>query len=260
MDFFISIYNTIFYEPLLNGFVFLVGFMPAYDAGLAVIGLTLVVKFILFPLSHIGSVNQLKMRYAQKEISAAKEKIKDKAEQAREIMRIYKAHGLNPFSGCLLVLVQIPILIALWSVFWKGLQSPAGNLYSFIQAPEQIGMNFLGLINLQEPNIFLGVAAGLAQFFQMRLLNAQISEAAKMPEEKKKSFEEDFGRIMSLQMTYMLPFFIFFASLKFSAAVPLYWLTMTIFAIIHENWVKRKIEHDYARKQRTNSGDYSNSS
>jgi YidC/Oxa1 family membrane protein insertase len=248
---FYDVFNIIFFKPLLNGFFFLINYMPHNDAGLAVISLTILVRMILFPLSHIGSVNQIKMRYIQKDIESVKLKFKDKVEQAREIMNIYKAHGLNPFSSFLLVLVQIPILIALWQVFWKGLGDPAGHLYSFVSLPSGINTYFLGF-DLKNPSLILGALAGALQFVQMKILYAQISEVKK--QEGKPSFEKDFSRIMSIQMTYMLPLIIVFASLKFPAAVALYWITMTVFAIIHESWVKKKIDHDYRRKQEANPG------
>src|SRR3990172_11473486 len=136
----IAFFNTFFYEPLYNGLVFLISVMPGTDVGLAVIVLTLLVKIIILPLSHKSVASQAKMRSIEPEMKRVKERHKDKQEQARQVMDLYKKHGVNPFSGCFLMLVQLPIIFALYWVFFKGLANNIDQtiLYSFVVAPEQI--------------------------------------------------------------------------------------------------------------------------
>ena len=167
----IAFFNTFFYEPLYNGLVFLISIMPGADVGLAVIVLTLLVKIIILPLSHKSVASQAKMRSIEPEMKRVKERHKDKQEQARQVMDLYKKHGVNPFSGCFLMLVQLPIIFALYWVFFKGLANNIDQtiLYSFVVAPEQINVHFLGFIDMSQKNIILAALAGISQYFQMKL-------------------------------------------------------------------------------------------
>ena len=238
----IAFFNTFFYEPLYNGLVFLISIMPGADVGLAVIVLTLLVKIIILPLSHKSVASQAKMRSIEPEIKKTKEQHKDKQEQARQVMDLYKKHGVNPFSGCFLMLVQLPIIFALYWVFFKGLANNIDQtiLYSFVTAPEQINMRFLGFVDMSQKNIILAALAGISQYFQMKLSMPPIP---KDDGEKKKgdmSFKEEFAKNMNLQMRYMLPGIVFFVAYSISSAVALYWLVSNLFSIGHELVVKRK--------------------
>lgn len=238
----IEFFNTFFYEPLYNGLVFLISVMPWADVGLAVIALTLLVKIIILPLSHKSVASQAKMRSIEPEMKRVKEQHKDKQEQARQVMDLYKKHGVNPFSGCFLMLVQLPIIFALYWVFFKGLANNIDTtlLYSFVIAPEQINMRFMGLIDMSQKNIILAALAGVSQYFQMKLSMPPIP---KDDGEKKKgdtSFKDEFAKNMNLQMRYMLPGIVFFVAHSISSAVALYWLVSNLFSIGHELIVKRK--------------------
>ena len=98
-------FNLFLYQPLYNGLVFFISVVPWGDIGIAVIVLTLLVRVVLFPLSHKSTKSQIKMREIEPEIKEIKEKHKDKQEQAKKVMELYQKHGLNPFSGCLFILV-----------------------------------------------------------------------------------------------------------------------------------------------------------
>lgn len=236
MGFIVEIFNTVFFEPLTNALVFLIGVMPFHDIGLATIVLTLVVRFIIFPLNHRSIKTQIKMKELEPEIKKIKERIqKNSQEQARRIMELYRAHGINPFSGFVTLLVQIPIIIALFKVFSTGINIDSSILYSFVSAPEAINSKFLGFIEMGEKSYILGALTGITQFFQMRLAVPPIKKEA-----GEKSFKSDFARNMNIQMRYVLPVFIFFIASRFSAALALYWTTMNVFAIVHESFVRRK--------------------
>ena len=174
---------------------------------MSVILLTVVVKLILYPLSQKSIATQVKMRSIEGEVAAIKTKNKNKEAVARETMELYKKHNINPFSGCLTILIQLPIIIALYFVFLKGLTPEDGVLYSFIHFPEQIDTVFLGLIDVTKKSLFLGVLAGVAQYFHTVLT---------MPKPKpiipggKISFADEFGRSMYMQMRYFLPVLIIF--------------------------------------------------
>ena len=116
-----NIFNTFFYHPLYNGLVFLISAVPLADVGIAIIALTVLVKLLLFPLSRKAVRTQLIMKELEPELKTLKEKYKnDKQQQARKVMDLYKEKGVNPFSGIARILIQIPIILALYWVFFRG--------------------------------------------------------------------------------------------------------------------------------------------
>lgn len=234
----ISFFEVTIYEPLYNGFVFLIGVVPGFNFGIAVILITVLVRFILLPLSHKAIKSQNKLKEIQPEIEKIKdENKKNKQEQARKIIDLYRKHKVNPFLGCLPILIQIPIIISLFFVFTSDFSDGVNIsiLYSFVLAPEFINMNFLW-IDLAARSVLIAFIAGITQYFQMKL---SMPPVPKIDRSKKPSFKEELGRNMNIQMRYILPVIIFFVSLSFSGAVALYWAVSNIFSIIHEIIVKK---------------------
>lgn len=246
MSVFYFLYNEIFYRPLFNGLVFLINVIPGNDVGLAVILLTLITRIIIFPLTQHSIKTQFKIQKIEPDIKKARENNTDKHKQTQEILNIYKKNKISPYSGFLSVLMQLPILIALYQVFWKGL-SQDHNLYSFFKIPQNPNFLFLGFFNMTQKSLFLAVLTGLSQFFQMYFSNPSPKNAQNGPlrsrdseASKTNSFEDALKRSLSFQMKYIMPVFIFFIALKFPAAVSLYWTTMNIFAIVQENIIRKK--------------------
>lgn len=113
----ISLFYTIFYNPLYNGLV-LISVLPHKDVGIAVILFTIFIKLILFPLTKSSLITQIKMRTLEPEMKEIREKYKNNREEmARKTMEFYKTNNIKPFSSFFLILLQFPILIALYLVF-----------------------------------------------------------------------------------------------------------------------------------------------
>lgn len=226
----ISFFHTILYEPLFNALIWLYNIIPGHDFGVAIILLTVIVRLALFPLNNKALKSQKAMQVLQPKIKEAQEKHKnDKTKQGQELMRIYREHKINPLGGCLPMLIQFPILIALYWVFINGLNPDKINgLYGFVAHPGVINPIFLGILDLSQKSGFLAVLTGVAQFFQSKLMfNNKIQQSsAQQP-----GNPNDFSRIMSSQMTYFMPLFITFIAWSLPAGLPLYWLTTTIFSI-----------------------------
>src|SRR5690606_20778827 len=110
------------------------------------------------------------------EIAAIKKEVPDKMEQNKRVYALYKERKVNPFSGCLLILIQIPIIIALYLVFLRGFGEAPVALYSFVKAPETLNMQFLGLVDLASKSIVLALIAGLTQFIQGKLAQGRQSK------------------------------------------------------------------------------------
>lgn len=231
-----QIWNVALYDPLVNILAFFVSIVPGGDVGIAVIILTFLVKIILFPLSQRSIENQAKMNLLNPELKKIKESSLSKEEQAKKTFELYKIHKTNPFSGCLLVLIQLPIIFALYYVFFKGITFDSGTLYSFIKVPENINMNFLGIVDISSKKlIWLAILTGISQFFQ-----AYFMPKPTPSDTKSGSFQDNFAKSMNMQMRYVFPFIVAFIAYSLSGAVALYWITSNIFAIGQQIYANKK--------------------
>jgi YidC/Oxa1 family membrane protein insertase len=225
MEFLISIFNTILYQPLLNILVLLYLYLPGHDFGIAVIVLTLLIKIILYPLGVQAIKSQKVLSEIQPKIREVQQKYKeDREKQTKAIMEIYQKAKINPLSGCLPLLIQLPILIALFRLFWKGFSPEQMNfLYSFVPHPGQINPYFLGMINLAAPSKILAFLTGTLQFFQTKMT---------LPKEKiTKKEKADFSQMFQKQMLYFLPIFTVLILWQLPSAISLYWIVSTLFSI-----------------------------
>src|SRR3972149_933608 len=242
------IYNEALYQPLYNALVFLTGLAPGHDIGIAIVLLTIWVRIVIFPFTHRGLITQIKMKELEPAIRKIKETYKNNTEeQNKKMMELYKEHGVNPLSGCFLLLVQLPILITLYQLFLKGLLTGNVALYSFVSMPEVIRTSFLGLVNLSAPNYILAFLAGFSQFLQMKLSNPKIPQ-------KGPNMKDEMARAMAIQATYVLPLVIFYISTRFPAALALYWTSSNVFATLHEAIVRSRAKLLYGRGENKNKG------
>lgn len=237
-------FNSFVYEPLYNGLVFFIDYVPAHDVGIAVILLTIVVRVILFPLSKQAIRTQAAMREVAPEIEKLKEKFKDKQEeQARAIFALYREKNIRPFSSFFLILLQLPILFGLYWVFWKGglPEVDSSILYSFVPTPERVNMMFISLFDMSERSIVLAALAGLTQ-----LVYARLSMGPRKKVEGPPTFSSDLARSMDIQMRYVLPVMIAGIAYTVSAAVPLYWFASNSFMIVQELMMGRRFNGEKA--------------
>ena len=246
------LFNTFLYRPLINALVLLYQFIPGNDFGIAVIVLTILIRFILYPISSKGIESQKALNEIQPKIKEIQNKYKsDKERQVKEIMNTYKEANISPFSGFLPLLVQIPVLIALYRVLWVVQTINVGVLYSFVNHPGEINPMFLGFINLAKSgliesngesifllgNMAIIIGAGITQFIQLKMISA------KNPIKKKKgNKEQDMAEMMQKQMLYFFPFFTILILLKLPSAIALYWFIGTGFSIIQQYFILKKYE------------------
>ncbi len=233
----ISIFHTVISEPLYNGMILLMDTLPFLDAGVIVIIFTIVVKIILLPLSIKASKAQLQMRGTEKDLQAIKEKYKDNKEQIGiKTMEYYKEKGINPFSGILILIIQIPILIGLYRVFLvSGLpEINTSMLYSFVGVPESVDMMFLGLINISKKSLILALLAGITTFYQVKIASGSNNKSDSPVQ------QSDMAKAMSTQMKYFLPVLMTFVGYTVSSAIAIYLVTSNVFAIVQEIYIKKR--------------------
>jgi len=235
MNILILVFNTVLYQPLLNGLILLYEYIPGHDFGIAVIAITLIMRLLLYPSSIRGVRSQKALADLQPKIQEIQKEYKDdKNRQTKLLMDLYRKEKINPFSGCLPLLLQLPILIALYQVFLRGLQpeSLAQSLYSFVPHPGIINFTFLGFINLAESNIFLAFLAGIFQFYQLKISTAQKGNIKKEA--------TGFSKTMQQQMLYFFPIFTVFIIWKLGSVIGLYWIISILFSIGEQYIVRKK--------------------
>jgi YidC/Oxa1 family membrane protein insertase len=239
MELLINLFNQLLYYPLFNALIWLYNVIPGQDLGIAIIVLTALIRLILYPLSQKAIRSQKAMTKLQPEIKEIRKKYKDKEEQAKAMMNLYQKYKINPFSGCLPILIQLPILIALYRVFFTGLDPQKLEvLYGFIERPESLNLMFLGIVNLSERSIVLALLAGFFQFVQSKMIMPQ---KATQSSSGTKIAGLDISSLMSQQMIYFMPLITIFIAWNLPAALPLYWIVITLFGIVQQYFTKIKI-------------------
>lgn len=223
-----SILTTLIYQPILNLTVLVYNVIGFGDFGVAIIGMTLLIRIILLPLSMRANRSQRALATLAPELEAIKEKHKgDTTAQSEAMMKLYRERNINPLSGCLPLLIQMPILIGMYRVFLNIYKPDSlALLYSFIPHPATIHHFFLGILDISVPSHMLALIAGISQFFQARLVTAV---QPKTPQ----------TAAMNTQMLYFLPIMIVVISWNFPAGLALYWTTTTLFSIGEQLYLRR---------------------
>jgi YidC/Oxa1 family membrane protein insertase len=231
------LYHTLFFDPLYNILVSLFRLFPWADAGIIVIFLTILVRLVLFPLSRKAVLTQVKMAEIGPEIEQIKEKYKDKPEeQAKLTLALYQKKGVNPFSGILVIIIQIPLILALYQTFFHLPAVDPAFLYSFVKVPSHVSTAFLGLIDIAGKSVILALLSAASSYFQLHV--SAKSQAAP----KGNSFGDNLTRNMQSQMKYVFPVIVFFISYKISGVVALYWLTTNLFSALQELYVRKNLK------------------
>jgi YidC/Oxa1 family membrane protein insertase len=195
--------------------IFLKGLRWIYSVvgnyGLAIILLTVVIRVLLFPLMHSSTVSMRRMQKLQpkvKEIQARYKKKKgdpqSRAKMNQEMMALYKEEGVNPMGGCLPMLVQLPILWALYTLFLKAIELRHAPFFGWIQD-----------LSAKDPYYITPILMTATMWLQQRLA-PQIGD----PQQQ---------RIMRL-----LPFIFGFMFLQFPSGLVLYWLVNNVLTIIQQ--------------------------
>lgn len=221
-----NFFNQYFYGPLMWFFYFIYENLAFGDMGLAIIILTILIRIVLFPLFYRSIKDQAIIKKIQPQIKEIQTKHKDnKEKQAQELFKLYHDHKFNPFSSFFVFLIQLPVLLALFKIFTKGLANGFDNL------------SFLGLINLHEPSLILTILAAAVQYWQGRLTIPQVKKEGTggTPAGMTGRMMVILGPILTLMILKSLP-----------AALGLYWIVSTLFSIGQHFWVDRKLTKKFS--------------
>lgn len=233
----IQIFNQILYQPIFNLLVFIYNILPGSDFGIAIAVLTILIRFIFIPLSIKTLRSQKEMAKLQPKLKELQDKHKDNKQAiGQATMALYKEHKVNPFSGCLPLLIQLPILIALYQAFSYSLDPKSLNvLYPFVKNPGLIKEISFGFLDLSHRNPVLSLMAGGFQFLQSRLATSASAKYSTPGQDAT-------AQIMNRQMLYFFPIMIIVISWNLPAGLVIYWVVTTIFSIGEQLYINKKYQ------------------
>jgi YidC/Oxa1 family membrane protein insertase len=240
-----SILTAIFYQPILNALFWIYGIIPGHDFGVAIIILTIIVRGILWPFQQAALKSQRAMQEIQPKLKALQDQYKDdKGALNKAMVELYAREKVSPFSSCLPLLIQLPFLIGLYQALQNGLQTSSFSLlYHFVANPGVINPVAFGFLDLSKISIPLAILAGVAQFFQTKMLpmsKPSSGAGAGSNDERKLA-------MMNKVMLFMAPAFTVYLGFKFQGGLTLYWLATTLVAILQQWLFLRK--HDKAKEE-----------
>jgi len=198
--------------------------------GLAIIAVTVCIRLVFFPLSNFSFKSMGKMKLLQPEMTRLKELHKDdKMKLQQEMMALYKREGVNPMSGCLPILVQIPVFFALYKVLFVTIEMRHMPFYGWIKDlsdkdPTSV-FNLFGLIPWDPPSFLIigawPIAMGISMFIQQKL-----NPAPPDPVQAK--------------IFMFFPVFLTIILAPFPAGLVIYWTFNNIFTLIQQYYIQRK--------------------
>ncbi len=233
----ITLWNIVIYQPIYNALIFIAQHITGQDVGLAVVVVTIIIRLVLFPLSKKSIIGQYKMRALEPKLQSIKDKGLTKEEEAKATMELYKDEKINPFSGCLYLIIQIPILLALYRTFSNGIVQPQ-HLYSFLSTDNLKNM-FIGLIDITKPFLPLAILAGITQGIQ-----AFLAPSPSAPSRKgDNNMQNQLAQSLAVQTKYVLPIIIIVIASRLAAAVALYWSVANLFSILQELYLRKTVRN-----------------
>lgn len=229
-----NLFDILLYQPLFNILIVIYEYFPGHDFGIAIVALTVLIRIVLYPLVARSIRVQKIVNEIQPQLKDIKDKCKgDKEKEVALTMQLYRDHNIGLFSGIGPILVQLPVILALYWVFQSGFQQDSlQKLYGFIPRPEAVNPFFLGVVNLSAPNLALAVVAGILQFVQTKMVMP--------PRVKAKDQTSQFANMLQQQSLYIFPVVTVFILFQLPAAVGLYWVTTSLFQIAQQFLVFKK--------------------
>ena len=263
-----SLFDLILVQPIFNILLFIYSVIPGHDFGIALILFTILIRFVLWPLVR-KQLHQTKvMQSLQPEIAKIKARTKGNRQlESQLMMELYKERGVNPLGSIGLLLLQLPVLLTLYSVVRLITTGTGPNIakyaYPFLQSmpyvkqiiahPSQFNDTLFGVINLTKvaigkegvyiPVLLMAICAALLQFWQSRQLLPKVQEGRRLRDILKEQAagkqidQSEMSALMSRRMSYMFPVVTFIVSIYLAGALVLYLLTTSAVAVLQQRRV-----------------------
>lgn len=250
-----QIFNILFINPFTNVLVAiyqgLVFVHTPYPLGMAIIVLTIVIRFIMWPIIASQTRQMHKMHSLNPHLANIKEKHKgDKKRQQEEMMKLYKEHGVNPMAGCLPSIVQLVVFGSLYTTLLHFASANNGNAVAAINKAlyfpalhlNSLDTTFFGISVSDSPQkllssmpflVLIPLVTAATQFIFSKMM-LPLKTKADREKESKKEVQADFASALQSQSMYIFPLMIGFFAFSLPIGMALYWNTFTIFGIIQQ--------------------------
>jgi YidC/Oxa1 family membrane protein insertase len=263
-------FTTIIVRPIFNLLVFIYDIVPGHNFGLAIIIFTIVIRMLMWPLVK----KQLRQAKAMRELQPEMKRIKkaaagDRQKESRMVMELYKEREVSPFGSIGTLIVQLIILIGLYSGLRKVVYDPqqivsfaypflqhlswskhlAGNIHAFHD-------NLFGIVDLNRsalskagiywPAMVIVIGSAISQFYQGKQLMPTTSDSRKLRDILKdagngnSSDQSEINAAVGKSTRYLFPVMIFLFTVNYPAALSLYWLVGGVTAFIQQSIVLRE--------------------
>lgn len=268
---FAALFTTVIVQPIFNLLVVIYALLPGHNFGTAIIIFTIAIRFLMYPLLKKQLYHTKAMRALQPEIKRIKkEAAGDRQKESQLTMELYKERQINPFSSLGIVIVQIPLFLALFSVLKRVVADPHTLItFSYPAVQHMSWMQTLakditlfdntlfGLVDLNRaalsnngsiywPAMMLVAGSSAIQFFQIKQTMPNDKDARKVRDilkeagEGKQADQSEINAALSRNMSFVFPILIFFLTVSFAAALSLYWLVGGIVAYLQQDYLLKK--------------------
>lgn len=269
-----NIFELVVVQPIFNLLMGLYAILPGHDFGIAIIIFTIIVRFLLYPLTRSMLHQSKAMRKLQPQLAKIKKQSKgNKQAESLAMMELYKKNGVNPFRSIGILIIQLPIFIALFQViqifttnraqieqFTYGFISHLEPIKAILDDPASFNENLFGVIDLTQSafhngqiNFFLvllAVIAGVTQYIMSKQTMPQVESKRRIRDimaeaaEGKTADQGEMNAIVMQRMSKVLPFFMFFIMISVPGALALYYAVSNLVAVGQQSYLLRQDEEE----------------
>jgi len=198
-----------------------------HNYGIAIILLTILIKLIFYPLTNKSYESMKKMKEIQPQIQRLKEMYKDdKARLNQEIMQLYRRYKVNPFGGCLPIIIQIPVFFALYKTLLVAIELRHAPFIKYLPFTHKY---WLVDLSAKDPYYITPILMGISMYIQQKMTPTAGTDP------------------MQEKIMLVMPVFLTFLFLNFPSGLVLYWLVNNILSIIQQYYVEKKLNEGRVR-------------
>jgi len=270
----VNIFELVVVQPIFNLLMGLYAVVPGGDFGVAIIIFTIIVRFLLYPLTRSMLHQSKAMRKLQPELARIKKQSKgNRQAESLAMMELYKKHGVSPFRSIGILLIQLPIFIALFQViqiftmhrdqiekFTYGFLEQIGPIKELIANPDNFNEKLLGIVDLTKSAfsdgrvdiflVILAVVAGITQYIMSRQTMPKTENKRRIRDimadaaEGKQADQSEMNAIVMQRMSKVLPIFMFFVMISVPGALALYYAVSNLVAVGQQAYLLRQDEEE----------------
>ncbi len=267
-----AFFTTFIEQPIFNLLVLIYAIIPGHNFGLAIIIFTIIIRLLLWPLVKRQLHQTKKMRKLQPELKRVKQEAKgDRQKEAAMVMALYKEHGVSAFGPIGILILQLPILIALYS----GLRRVIGNHHQIISFAypalqhlpwmQHLSTNIhafdstlFGLVDLSKvavanagiywPAMVLCLGSAAVQYYQSKQLLVTNKDTRKLRDilreasSGRQSDQSEITAAVTNSTRFFIPVMVFIVTIRLASALSLYWFVGGLIAYIQQAIVLREDE------------------